>query len=126
MLQVKIPLPRVSCSESEPVGKEDFSPAGFKTDGAETLKREVSVLLGRCAALAGSLLSTSQDDVSFPLQTLKDCMTPSRWDRYLVPKRPLINYQNRANTGEKRRPRLRHGGSLEFHVKTDKFNCSCV
>lgn len=45
---------RGSCSESEPVGKEDFSPAGSKTDGAETLNREVSVLLGRCAAYAGS------------------------------------------------------------------------
>lgn len=58
---------RGSCSESEPVGKEDFSPAGFKkTDGVEILRREVSVLLGRCAALTGSLLRTFQDNLSAP------------------------------------------------------------
>ena len=55
---------RGSCNESEPVGKEDFSPAGFKTDGAETLKREVSVLLGRCVALTSSLLPTFRDNLS--------------------------------------------------------------
>jgi hypothetical protein len=47
-------IARGSCSESEPVGKEDFSPAGSKTDGAEPLKREVPVLLGRCVAFDGS------------------------------------------------------------------------
>jgi hypothetical protein len=57
---------RGSCSESEPVGKEDFSPAGIKTDDAKTLKREVSILLGRCAALTGSLLPTFQDNLSAP------------------------------------------------------------
>jgi hypothetical protein len=46
-------IARGSCGESEPVGKEDFSPAGSKTDGAEPLKREVSVLLGRCVTLPG-------------------------------------------------------------------------
>ena len=52
---------RGSCSESEPVGKVDFSPAGFKTDGAEIVKLEVSVLLGSRAALTGSLLSTFRE-----------------------------------------------------------------
>jgi hypothetical protein len=57
---------RGSCSESEPVGKEDFSPAGFKTDGAETLKREDSVLPGRYAALSDSLLPTFRSELSAP------------------------------------------------------------
>ena len=57
---------RGSCSESEPVGKEDFSPAGFKTDGTDTVKREVPILLECCAALTGSLLPTFHDNLSAP------------------------------------------------------------